>query len=243
MWVRGCPIKSGRLTSLQTSRNPGSSSGGGPWWLRAATKVLPPRQPRAGARRPPPGEYKSKKISKECWTRQSLSFQICGYRHNWVLLKDVQNMNFYFGQWNSFNVLSLSWLARGILSMPFHCHGFAGQRGSFNVFSLPWFPKAMGFFQCLFIVMASQGSGVLSKSVIVMVSQGNGILKAVGFFISMSFHCHGFTRQWDSEGSGNLYFNVFSLSWFHRALGFFQCPAIVIMNYRFQCIVAASFQC
>ena len=110
--------------------------------------------------------------------------------------------------------------ARGILSMPFLCHGFAGQRGSFNVFSLPWFPRAMGFFQCLFIVMASQGSGVLSKSVIVMVSQGNGILKAVGFFISMSFHCHGLTSQWDSEGSGILYFNVFSLSWFHRAMGF-----------------------
>ena len=145
MWVRGCPIKSACLT-LQTSRNPGSSSGGGPWWLRAATKVLPPRQPRAGARRPPPGEYKSKKISKECWTWQSLSFQICGYRHSWVLQRRAKYA-FYFGQWNSFNVLSLSWLARGILSMPFHCHGFAGQRGSFNVFSLSWFPRAMGFFQ------------------------------------------------------------------------------------------------
>ena len=126
-------------------------------------------------------------------------------------------------------------LGDGILSMSFHCHGFTGQRdsfnafslswlcrqcGSFNVFSLSWFPRAMGFFQCLFIVMASQGSGVLSKSVIVMVSQGNGILKAVGFFISMSFHCHGFTGQWDSEGSGILYFNAFSLSWFHRAMGF-----------------------
>ena len=118
----------------------------------------------------------------------------------------------FTGQRDSFNAFSLSWLrraagffqclfivmvsqARGILSMPFHCHGFAGQRGSFNVFSLSWFPRAMGFFRCLVIVMASQGSGVLSKSVIVMVSQGNGILKAVGFFISMSFHCHGFTSQ------------------------------------------------
>ena len=104
--------------------------------------------------------------------------------------------------------------------MPFHCHGFAGQRGSFNAFSLSWFPRAMGFFQCLFIVMASQGSEVLSKSVIVMVLEGNGILKAVGFCISMSFHCHGFPRQWDSERSGALYFNAFSLSWFHRAMGF-----------------------
>ena len=178
MWVRGCPIKSACLT-LQTSRNPGSSSGGGPWWLRAATKVLPPRQPRAGARRPPPGEYKSK------WTRESLRFQICGYRHNWFLLKDMRNMHFYFGQWNSFSVLSLS-----------------------------WFHRPEGFFQCLFIVMASQGSGVLS----------------------MSFHCHGFAGQWGSfnvfslswfhrakwasDGSGILYFNVFSLSWFHRAMGF-----------------------
>ena len=136
MWVRGCPIKSACLT-LQTSRNPGSSSGGGPWWLRAATKVLPPRQPRAGARRPPPGEYKSKKISKECWIRQSLSFQICGYRHNWVLLKDVRNMHFILGN--------------GILSMSFHCHGFTGQRDSFNAFSLPWLRRAAGFFQCLFI--------------------------------------------------------------------------------------------
>ena len=168
MWVRGCPIKSVCLT-LQTSQNPGSSSGGGPWWLRAATKVLPPRQPRAGARRPPPGEYKSKKISKECWTRQSLNFQICGYRHNWVFLKDMRNnMHFYFGQWNSFNVLSL-----------------------------PWFHRPEGFFQCLFIVMASQGSGVLS----------------------MSFHCHGFPGQRDS-------FNVFSLSWLHRAVGFFQSPSL-----------------
>ena len=152
---------------------------------------IAPTATRAGARRPPPGEYKSKKISKECWTRQSLSFQICGYRHNWVLLKDMRNMHFYFGQWNSFNVLSLS-----------------------------WFHRPEGFFQCLFIVTASQGSGVLSKSIIVMVSQGNGILKAVGFFASMSFHCHGFTGQWDSGGSGFLYFNVFSLSWFHRAMGF-----------------------
>ena len=165
MWVRGCPIKSACLT-LQTSRNPGSSSGGGPWWLRAATKVLPPRQPRAGARRPPPGEYKSKKISKECWTGQSLSFQICGYRHSWVLLKDVRNMHFILGH--------------GILSMSFHCHGWPA-----------------GFFQCLFLVMASQGSGVLS----------------------MSFHCHGFPGQWDS-------FNDFSLSWLHRAVGFFQSPSL-----------------
>ena len=150
---KGVPHKNACLT-LQTSRNPGSSSGGGPWWLRAATKVLPPRQPRAGARRPPPGEYKSKKkISKECWTRQSLSFQICGYRHNWVLLKEMRNMHFYFGQWNFFNVLSLSWFhrpegffeclfmvmvsqARGILSMPFHCHGFTGHLDSCNVLSL-----------------------------------------------------------------------------------------------------------
>ena len=233
MWVRGCPINSACLT-LQTSRNPGSSSGGGPWWLRAATKVLPPRQPRAGARRPPPGEYKSKKISKECWTRQSLSFQICGYRHNWVLLKDVRNMQFYFGQWNSFNVLSLSWFHRpeGF----FQCLFIVMASQGFNVFSLSWFPRAVGFFECLFIVMASQGSGVLSRSVI-MVSQGNGILKAVGFFISMSFHCHGFTGQWDSEGSGILYFDVLSLSWFHRAMGFcgqrgslFQCLFIVMVS-------------
>ena len=110
--------------------------------------------------------------------------------------------------------------------MPFHCHRFAGQRGSFNVFSWPWFPTAMGFFQCLFIVMASQGSGVLSKSVIVMVSQGNGILKAVGFFISMSFHGHGFTGQWDSEGSGILYQCLFIVmvsqgNGILRAAGFF----------------------
>ena len=68
--------------------------------------------------------------------------------------------------------------------------------------------------------MASQASGVLSKSVIVMVSQLNRILKAVGFFISMPFHCHGFAGQRDSEGRGILYFNVFSLSWFHKAMGF-----------------------
>ena len=60
--------------------------------------------------------------------------------------------------------------------------------------------------------MASQGSGVLSKPVI-------GVLKAVGFFISMSFHFHGLTGQWDSEGSGILYCNVLSLSWFDRAMG------------------------
>ena len=196
MWVRGCPIKSACLT-LQTSRNPGSSSGGGPWWLRAATKVLPPRQPRAGARRPPPGEYKSKKISKECWTRQSLRFQICGYRHNWVLLKDVRNMHFYFGHWNSFNAPFIVMVsqARGILSMPFHCHGFVGQRAlsmsfhchgfpgqwdSFNVFSLSWLHRAVGSFKIR--------------------------------------HCHGFTGQWDFEGSGILYFHVFSLSWSHRAI-------------------------
>ena len=151
--------------------------------------------------------------------------------------------------------------------MSFHCHGFTGQRGSFNAFSLSWLRKAAGFFQCLFIVMVSQGNGILSMSFhchgftgqwgsfkvrhchgftgqwdfegsgilyfnqclfIVMVSQGNGILRAVGFFISMSFHCRAFTGQWDSEGSGILYFNVCSLSWFHRALGFFQYPAIVI---------------
>ena len=167
--------------------------------------------------------------------------------------------------------------------MPFHCHGFTGQRDSFNAFSLSWLRRAAGFFQCLFIVMVSQGNGILSMSFrchgftgqrgsfkvrhchgfteqwdfegsgvlyfnvfsLSMVSQGNGILRAAGFFISVSFHCHGFTGPWDSEGSGILYFNVFSLSWFHRALGFFQCPAIVIMNscYRFQCLVAASFQC
>ena len=242
MWVRGCPIKSACLR-LQTSRNPGSSSGGGPWWLRAATKVLPPRQPRAGARRPPPGEYKSKKISKECWTGQSLSFQICGYRHNWVLLKDVRNMHLYFGQWNSCNALSLSWFHRpegffqclfivmasqgsGVLSMSFHCHGFPGQWDSFNVFSLSWLHRAVGFFQSPSLSwfhramgFSRQWDSLFQCLFIVMVSQGNGIL--------------------------SLYFNVFSLSWFHRALGFFQCPAIVIMNYRyrFQCIVAASFQC
>ena len=108
----------------------------------------------------------------------------------------------------------------GVLSMPCHCHGFTVQWGSFNVFSLSWFHRAvgffqcpslswfhgaMGFFQCPFIVMASQGRGVLSMSVIVMVSQGNGILRAMGFFISMSFHCHGFTRRLDSV-------NVLSLS-------------------------------
>ena len=198
MWVRGCPIKSACLT-LQTSRNPGSSSGGGPWWLRAATKVLPPRQPRAGPRRPPPGEYKSKKISKECWTRQSLSFQICGCRHNWVLLKGMRNMHFFLGN--------------GILSMPFHCHGFTGQRDSFNAFSLSRLCRAVGFFQCLFIVMVSQGNGILSMS-----------FHCHGFTGQWSSfkvrHCHGFTRQWDSEGSGILYFNVFSLLWFHRAMGF-----------------------
>ena len=141
----------------------------------------------------------------------------------------------------------------GILSMSFHCHGFTGQWGSFNALPLSWLHSAVGFFQCLFIVMVSQGSRILSMSVIVMVSRGNGIL-------SMSFHCHGFTgqggsfnvrhchgftRQWDSEGDGILDFNVFPLSWFHTALGFCQCPVIVIMNYcyHFQCVVAASFQC
>ena len=104
--------------------------------------------------------------------------------------------------------------------MPFHCHGVAGQRGSFNVFSLSWFPRAMGFFQCLFVVMASQGSGVLSKSVIVMVSQSNGILKAVGFSISMSFHCHGLTGQWDSEGSGILYFKILRAAGFSISMSF-----------------------
>ena len=122
--------------------------------------------------------------------------------------------------------------ARGILSMPFHCHGFAGQWGSFNVFSLSWLRRAVGFFQCLFIVMVSQGKmgfwrqwdSLFQCLFIVMVSQGNGILRATGFFIWMSFHCHGFTGHLDS-------FNVLSL--------------IVIMNYcyRFQSIVAASFQC
>ena len=92
--------------------------------------------------------------------------------------------------------------------MPFHCHGFAGQRGSFNVFSFSWFPRAMGFF-------------------IVMVSQGNGILKAVGFFISMSFHCHGLTGQWDSEGSGILYFN--------------QCLFIVMVSQGNGILRAAGF--
>ena len=115
-------------------------------------------------------------------------------------------MHFYFGQWNSFNALSLSWFRR--------------PKGFFQCLFIVTASQAVGFFQCLFIVMASQGSGVLSKSVIVMVSQGNGILKAAGFFISMFFHGHGFTGQWGSEGSGFLYFNVFSLSWFHRAMGF-----------------------
>ena len=105
--------------------------------------------------------------------------------------------------------------------MPFHCHGFAGQWDSFNVFSLSWFPRAVGFFPCLFIVMASQGSGVLSKSVIVMVSQGNGILKAVGFFISMSFHCHGFTGQWDSLFQCLFIVMVSQGNGILRAAGFF----------------------
>ena len=192
MWVRGCPIKSVCLT-LQTSRNPGSSSDGGPWWLRAATKVLPPW-------------HKSKKISKECWTRQSLSFQICGTGITGFCLKTCEICIFILGN--------------GILSLSFHCHGFTGQWDSFNAFSLSWLRRAAVFFQCLFIVM---------------VSQGNGILRAAGFFISMSFHCHGFTGrrgsfkvrhchgfagQWDFQGSGILYFNAFSLSWFHRAMGF-----------------------
>ena len=75
--------------------------------------------------------------------------------------------------------------------------------------------------------MASQVSGVLSKSVIVMVSQGNEILKAVGFFISMSLHCHGLTGQWDSEGSGILYFN--------------QCLFIVMVSQGNGILRAAGF--
>ena len=79
-------------------------------------------------------------------------------------------------------------------------HAYFWQWDSFNALSLSCFHKAMGFFQCPFIVMASQGSGVLS----------------------MPCHCHGFTGQWGS-------FNVFSLSWFHRAAGFFQCPSLIVM--------------
>ena len=184
MWVRGCPIKNACLT-LQTSRNPGSSSGGGPWWLRAATKVFAPMATPGGARRPRPGEYKSKKMSKEGWTMQSLSFQILGYRHNRALLKDMRNMYLYFGQWDSFNVLSLSWLHR-----------------------------AAGFFQCPFIVMVSQGGGILSMSF------QNSLAWLHRERDSFNVrHCHGFTGHGGS-------FNVSSLSWLHRAVGFFQCLSL-----------------
>ena len=55
-------------------------------------------------------------------------------------------------------------------------------------------------------------------------------------------HCHGFTRQWGSEGNGILYFNVFPLSWFHTALGFCQCPVIVIVNYCIATVFNALLQ-
>ena len=124
--LRAAMIIPWKIVCLRPLVAPGSHQGIAP----TATPGGGPKAPTAGARRPPPGEYKSKKISQECWTRQSLSFQICGYRHNWVLHKDVRNMHFYFGQWNSSNALSLS-----------------------------WFHRPEGFFQCPFIVMASQGSG------------------------------------------------------------------------------------
>ena len=98
--------------------------------------------------------------------------------------------------------------------MCFHCHGFTGQRESFNAFSLSWLRRAVGFFQCLFIVMIPQGNGILSMSF-----HYHGFTGQWGSFKVR--HCHGFTGQWDSEGSGILYFNFFSLSWFHRAVGFF----------------------
>ena len=48
--------------------------------------------------------------------------------------------------------------------MSFHCHGFTGQRDSLNAFSWSWFHRPEGFFQCLFIVMVSQGTWILAMS-------------------------------------------------------------------------------
>ena len=157
----------------------------------------------------------------------------------------------FTGQWGSFNVFSLSWFHRaaGFFQCP-SLSWFHRAVGFFQCPSLSWLRGAMGFFQCPFIVI---GGFFQCPSL-------SWFHRAVGFFpcpslswlrgamngiLSMSFHCHGFTGQGGSEGNGILYFNVFPLSWFHTALGFCQCLVIVIMNYcyRFQCIVAASFQC
>ena len=138
---------------------------------------------------------------------------------------NVRHCHGFTGQWDSFNVR--------------HCHGFAGQWDSFNVLSLSWLHRAGGFFQCPSLSWFHRAVGFFPcPSLSWLRGAMNGIL-------SMSFHCHGFTGQGGSEGNGILYFNVFPLSWFHTALGFCQCLVIVIMNYcyRFQCIVAASFQC